>query len=134
MGTVLHMPNRPICINHGCNNPVTTSKGKITENPRWRVHCRHCQQASYGAHPHRQGVTPFKTGKCSNQDGHLGFSCTIDYKKHPHFIGMTEVDHKNGNHTDNRKSNLDELCPMCHKYKGILSGDYAQVRTGERKK
>jgi hypothetical protein len=37
---------------------------------------------------------------------------------------MTEVDHKNGDCTDNRVKNLDELCPMCHKRKGRLLGDY----------
>jgi hypothetical protein len=46
---------------------------------------------------------------------------------------MTEVDHKNGDHTDNRNRNLDELCPMCHRLKSKLSGDLGQLRTGQRK-
>lgn len=135
MGTVLQMPKRPKCINHGCNEPVVTVSGKITDpNPRWRPYCSNCQHANYGGRKYKPGVTPFKTGKCSNHDSHLGFKCPIDYKKNPEFIGMIEMDHKNGDHTDNRKSNLDELCPMCHKKKGKLVGDYRQLRTGERKR
>lgn len=135
MGTVHEMPKRPTCINHGCNTPVATVTGKVTDaNPRWRAYCSACQIANFGGKKYKPGVTPFKTGKCSNHDGHLGFTCTVNYKKHPHFVGVTEMDHKNGDHTDNRKSNLDELCPMCHKLKGKMSGDYAQLRTGERKK
>jgi hypothetical protein len=134
MGTVLSMPKRPVCINHGCNTPVLPSAGKISDpNPRWRVHCGPCIKANYGAQEHRAGVTPFKSGRCSNQDEHLGFKCVVDYKKTPWAQGMTEVDHKNGDHTDNRIKNLDELCPMCHKHKGQLSGDYAQLRSGDRK-
>ncbi len=37
---------------------------------------------------------------------------------------MTEVDHKDGNRENNDPGNLDELCPMCHKYKGRIAGDY----------
>jgi len=42
--------------------------------------------------------------------------------------GMTEIDHKNGNYSDNRKTNLDELCPICHKLKGQLNGDFNNQR------
>lgn len=115
---------RPKCINHGCNKPTTYSHKDEQGNKRWRIHCSHCQGASYGRHAHAKGVTPFKTGRCSNSDGHLGFSCAINYKKAPWAVGMTEIDHKNGDCTDNRPKNLDELCPMCHKQKSRLAGDF----------
>lgn len=114
----------PTCINHGCNKPVTYSHKDAQGNPRWRIHCGHCQKASYGAHAHASGVTPWKTGKCSNHDSHLGFPCCIDYENAPWALGMTEVDHKDGNHANHSHDNLDELCPMCHKRKGQVSGDY----------
>jgi len=121
---------RPICINHGCNSPVVPMKGKVTDNnPRWRVHCGDCQKASYGGKEHKPGVTPFKTGKCSNTDGHLGFDCMIKWSKVPNWAkGMTEVDHIDGNSINNNINNLDELCPICHKLKGQISGDYNNTR------
>lgn len=54
----------------------------------------------------------------------MGFKCAIDYKKAPWAIGKTEIDHKDGNHLNNVPKNCEELCPMCHKYKGMLTGDY----------
>ena len=120
---------RPTCINYGCREPVVYSHKDTNGNPRWRIHCSHCQAASYGKWPHREGVTPFKTGKCSNVDGHLGFDCLIKWSKIPDWAkGMTEIDHIDGNNVNNRPNNLDELCPVCHKLKGQLNGDYSNSR------
>jgi hypothetical protein len=120
---------RPICINHGCYEDVTYSHKDTLGNPRWRVHCSHCQSASWGKWPHRAGVTPYKIGKCSNTDGHLGFDCMVNWEKIPSWAkGMTEVDHKDGNNTNNDLNNLDELCPLCHKLKGQQSGDFNNMK------
>lgn len=115
---------RPNCINYGCNEPATFSRTNKDGSKRWRVHCYHCQKASYGLIEHRENVTPFKTGICSNKDSHLGFKCPTSYAKGSAAIGITEVDHKDGDHTNWKHSNLDELCPICHKRKGILNGDH----------
>ena len=127
MGTIVEF--RPTCINLGCKKPVTFSHKDEQGNRRWRIHCSHCQGASYGKYPHAAGVTPFKTGRCSNVDSHLGFECATNWEKVPSWAkGMTEIDHKNGINTDNRVKNLDELCVHCHKLKGQLSGDYRNNR------
>jgi hypothetical protein len=80
---------RPICINHGCDSEVTFSHKDNQGNRRWRIHCGHCQAASYGKWPHRAGVTPYKTGKCTNVDGHLGFDCSINWEKIPSWANIT---------------------------------------------
>jgi hypothetical protein len=116
---------RPICINHGCNDPCTYSHKDAEGNPRWRIHCSHCQAASYGKWPHRPGVTPYKTGKCSNHDSHLGFPCATQFDAIPDWAkGITEVDHKDGDYSNHNLDNLEELCVICHKLKGQLTGDY----------
>jgi hypothetical protein len=115
---------RPTCINYGCNEPVTFQRTNADGSKRWRVHCGHCQKASYGKVEHREGVTPYKTGKCANQNGHLGFKCPTSYKRGSVAIGVTEVDHIDGDHCNNVPSNLDELCPICHKIKGKREGDH----------
>ena len=116
---------RPNCINYGCGKPATYSGVDSFGNKRWRVHCGHCQAASFGKWPHAPGVTPYKTGKCSNADGHLGFACAVAWDKIPSDAkGMTEVDHIDGDSTNHNHNNLDELCPMCHKLKGQRAGDY----------
>ena len=119
---------RPICINHNCGKPAAH------DGRRWRVHCGHCQAANYGKWSHAAGVIPYKTGICSNQDGHLGFPCSIDYNIALWAKGMTEVDHKDGNCENNIHKNLDELCPMCHKRKGQLAGDYNNQKKYKTKK
>ena len=120
---------RPICVNHGCYEQVTYSHKDTQGVRRWRPHCSHCQSASWGKWPHREGVTPFKTGKCNNRDGHLGFKCLIKWSQVPADAkGMTEIDHIDGDYTNNELDNLDELCPICHKLKGQKSGDYDNTR------
>ena len=81
-------------------------------------------------YPLAEGVTRFKSGVCSNVDGHLGFPCVINWKlvKSTGFKISTEVDHKNGDCEDNRPRNLQELCPVCHMEKGKREGDHNSWR------
>lgn len=115
----------PICINHFCETPV------ILDGTKPRVHCSRCQRASYGGGTHAPGVIPFKTGMCSNADGHLGFPCLVDWqlqKQHKHIRVQTHVDHIDGNGWNHDVSNLQELCPICHNYKSMVNGDHGRGR------
>lgn len=112
------MSDRPTCLNYGCNRPVATS------GTRWRPFCHSCHTAGYGKGKLSPGIKFFKTGKCSNQDGKLGFICPIDYDKAFWAIGQTQIDHIDGNHLNNTVENCMELCDMCHTHKGKLTGDF----------
>lgn len=120
-------PNLPTCINHGCNRHVARNGKKL------RPVCWRCQRASYGAMTLSEGVTPFKTGKCSNHNGRLGFECPIDYNKPgaEWVFGQTEIDHIDGNDRNNTLENVQELCKPCHAYKGKLNGDQRQRHNRE---
>lgn len=115
---------RPTCINKGCGKPVTYSYKNPDGTHRWKPVCNHCAKAQTGAQSYAYGVTPYRTGVCENQDSRLGFPCPVNHKLLPEDMNLTEIDHKNGDHTDNRKSNIQELCTVCHKIKGRLSGDF----------
>lgn len=110
---------RPTCISHGCEKPVMHC------GTRWRPVCHRCHKAGYDANTdYAPGVTPFRTGKCSNQSGHLGFLCPIDYDKSEWVVGHTQIDHIDGNHLNNVLENCQELCDICHKEKGKRNGDF----------
>ena len=118
MRKVIKFKTAPTCLNIGCSKKCTHS-GK-----RYRPFCSGCHTASYKKLSLADGVKPFKTGKCSNQDGHLGFTCGWNYKKAPWAIGLTQIDHIDGNYLNNVPENADELCHLCHTEKGKQNGDF----------
>ena len=119
---------RPTCINHGCDKIVATN------GVRWRPVCGRCHRAGYGKETFKEGVTPFRTGKCANQSGYLGFTCPIDYDKSDWVIGHTIIDHIDGNHLNNSLDNVQELCDICHKEKSKRNGDFKEQHKYNYKK
>lgn len=114
---------RPICINHGCEN--LCHNGGKKDYVRFRPVCNICHQASMGKREYQPGVRPFRTGICSNyRSEHLGFPCATDYIKATWAIGMTHMDHIDGNRFNNTQENCQELCQTCHTYKGKINGDH----------
>jgi len=67
-------------------------------------------------HPYRK----YRKSYCENTDGRLGFTCTATIV----WVGMLQVDHKNGNPKDNRPKNLQTLCANCHSYKTNTNKDW----------
>ena len=72
----------------------------------------------------------YRKDYCENIDGRLGFVCTTTIA----WSGMLDVDHKNGNHTDNRPRNLTTLCKCCHAFKTNMKKDYLTPGRKTRKK
>lgn len=52
----------------------------------------------------------------------------MDYDRAPWALGQTELDHKDGNHTNNTPENVEELCKACHAHKSKLNGDHKGFR------
>lgn len=119
------MCTRPTCINDGCEKLVQYSTRYKNGLYRWRPHCSTCHIASYKNLELPEGITAYKTGYCSNIDSNLGFECPVDYEWATWAYGMTELDHIDGNRENNVPENIQELCPMCHKMKGQINGDYS---------
>lgn len=67
-------------------------------------------------HPARR----FKKLFCENQDGRLGFICTTTIVHD----SMLDVDHCDGNPSNNNESNLQTLCKSCHGFKTFIRGDH----------
>lgn len=110
---------RPQCLNIGCIKPVANS------GQRYRPFCHSCHKANYEKTELPKGVRAFKTGRCQNHDSYLGFPCAVNYALAVWAVGMTEIDHIDGNYLNNTRENCIELCPMCHKMKGRINGDYS---------
>lgn len=115
---------RPTCLNPGCWRPVAH------DGVRYRPFCSACHRAGYQGTALPLGVTAFKKNICSNVDGHLGFTCYIDWERvrRDGFALKTHIDHKDGNHLNNSPENCDELCETCHSEKSKRAGDYKNQR------
>jgi hypothetical protein len=79
---------------------------------------------------------------CENVDGRLGFTCTFTAPTPQQleatgldgtFQGWLQVDHKDGNHTNNDPRNLQTLCACCHNIKTYQNGDHATPGRKTRK-
>ena len=93
---------------------------------------------SHRNHPYLQ----YRKDYCENVDGRLGFVCTFTAPTPQQleatgldgtFQGWLQVDHKDGNHTNNDPSNLQTLCACCHNIKTYQNGDHATPGRKTRK-
>jgi len=105
------MKKRPICSVEGCNSLVApTGKRKDGSTIYKKVCSEHHKQI--------HGIGDWKYKKyrkdyCENRDGRLGFKCRYKIR----YVGQLQVDHINGNPTDNDPQNLQTLCANCHAFK-----------------
>lgn len=132
---------RPKCIHDGCNRPRVIYRTYKNGEPYYRKVCSYHHSTAIAArhgvpsathlsaerlnlsiseyrnrwHPSRK----HRKNICENQDGRLGFVCTSTI----FWQGMLDVDHINGDPSDNSLANLQTLCKCCHAYKTMIYGD-----------
>lgn len=125
-----HTQYRPICDK--CHQTRTASRYGMARISQISAKRKGLTEADYRAagHPYLKHRKDY----CENVDGRLGFKCntvlpTMEMLKaagietlRPH--SFLEVDHINGNSTDNREENCQTLCSSCHKIKGIQNKDH----------
>ena len=111
-GSITAWVNRPKCQIDGCQNTAMYMYQYDDGTWKWRVRhgkiicSTHHERTWHPSRKHRKDY-------CENISGFLGFRCTTNLM----WDGMLDVDHKNGNPSDNRKINLQTLCKCCHAYK-----------------
>lgn len=121
---------RPKCTTPKCKNDGQfMGSYRKDGTPQFRKFCTQCHIARQAA---KKGQTPtewtnamhpylkYRKDHCENRDGRLGFKCNYKIR----FSGQLQVDHINGNPTDNRERNLQTLCANCHVFKTFDKKDY----------
>jgi len=73
----------------------------------------------------RHKYRKYRKDYCENKDGHLGFVCRVP-KKWFSVDGKSvlQVDHIDGDPTNNDPSNLVTYCPTCHRIKTYMNNDH----------
>lgn len=100
---------RGTCVTECCSNPQQ-HKG----NGLYRAHCAQCHRERYGLprSGNRRKYRKYMKDICER----CGFV--------PEHRCQLDVDHINGDHSDNREENLQTLCANCHRLKTYLNKDW----------
>lgn len=144
MTNIIKFNHRPSCQEPGCTKPAAKIRtNKKTGWITWRKRCGTCHdkitaskhglssivditarrkgfknRTSYlnSKHPYLK----YRKDYCENIDGRLGYTCTTTIVWH----GQLDVDHKDGDPSNNEPENLQTLCKCCHSYKGWKEKDW----------
>ncbi|QBZ70505.1 HNH endonuclease [Salmonella phage ZCSE2] len=98
---------RGICITEGCTN----LQSKCAKD-KYRARCTPCHNKRFGIVTHNRDYRSFKKDYCEECGFVPVHPCQLD------------VDHIDGNHSNDDPSNLKTLCANCHRLKTFVSGDY----------
>jgi hypothetical protein len=145
-------PDRPKCVNKGCDCEVHLVIYTDSGKPIYRPVCMNCHYANIGYknYKYKQGVIPIKKDYCENYlDERLGRPCPTQHDKtrinKAEETGVLlsedlDLDHIDGDHYNNTPENTQTLCKSDHAYKTKMMGDHktrgsnAFVRDNKKKK
>jgi hypothetical protein len=120
--TKIHIPTdeRPRCTVDDCDKPGQhTGNYRKDGTPIFRNTCRKHHSINY-----KIGNWVYKVNRktyCENTDGRLGFICTTTILDH---AWQLDVDHIDGDPSNNDISNHQTLCKCCHAIKTRDERDY----------
>ena len=128
---IIPIADRPKCIVDGCDKPGQ-HKGnyRINGTPIFRKRCiahhaeHHAEKKGLTTTDWRNSFHPYlrlRKDHCENNDGRLGFTCTTTIT----ISAVLQVDHIDGNPSNNEPENLQTLCACCHIHKTLANKDYA---------
>jgi 5-methylcytosine-specific restriction endonuclease McrA len=111
MGNNTSRNERGLCID--CGEREQMANGTQYGHQRWKRRCSRCHKSKYGmaTHSKRHAYRDSKGDKCER----CGFV--------PEHSVQLDVDHVDGNNSNNAPSNLQTLCANCHRLKSYLAGD-----------
>jgi hypothetical protein len=110
-----------VCINEGCDNHRMLVRAYNTTKV-YRPMCSRCYRAARGLTTFAEGVKPVKKDYCENRDARLGYKCKATNLK-PFQLDM---DHIDGDNTNNEPKNIQTLCKNCHALKSKTENNHAR--------
>ena len=110
---------------HGLRNIAEVVAKKAGHNSVYEYLDDRAKKAGYSgiteklneSHPYRK----HRLTHCENRDGRLGYKCRCTIR----ISAQLQVDHIDGDPTNNDPKNLQTLCANCHIYKTHANKDYA---------
>ena len=128
---IIPISERPKCITEGCDKPGQhMGQYRVDGSPIFRKRCEKHHAEHQGA---KKGLNPtdwrnsfhpylhLRKDHCENIDSRLGFTCTTTIT----MSAILQVDHIDGNPSNNEPENLQTLCACCHIHKTLTNKDYA---------
>lgn len=101
----------PKCCIDGCDN-YADNAGNGNYHKRCSMHHKRKYEMN------NWDYKKYRKDYCENIDSRLGFKCTTTIINP---LWQIEVDHKDGDRTNNEPQNLQSLCSCCHKYKTMIN-------------
>lgn len=113
-GDVEVLQDAPTCRHPGCLLPADNAG-----NGNYHKFCTTHHKIKYNMG--NNGYKKHRKDYCENEEGYLGYYCTASIVD-PRY--QLDVDHIDGDPTNNEPDNLMTLCKCCHSLKTIMFRDF----------